>query len=298
MRAISRGMAVTTALLTLAVASASAGLSRPAAAQDEIRGAVAQPVSVDNVMTHTVVRTERWYGGGIWMAKVGEVGVTVQVKIEATADTPFNRLYYGLRTPDGKLWSTVWLGNRKPSLSAGQLHAGESATGWLTWVVPEAHANGLALVFYARGSFGSGSTLTVPLGVVPESPTAKVGQSVVVDGQVRHTFVRAERWVGEWKPKVGNEYFTFLVKVKALKPIKAGASFYSLRTADGKWFRKILFGTREPELASSRRLAAGGVLEGWVTMMIPRTRFGQLKLVYHLPDEGANLVLPLRIPAT
>lgn len=284
-------------LLTVLVALVPAGLAGVDRSTDEVTGAVGQGVLLDDEQVHTVARVERWWGGGFWYVKKGEAAVTVLVTVDAKAETSHNSLYYGVRAPSGKTWGRVVLGGRGPSLpSSAKAPPGTHVEGWLTFVVPEADVDSLTLVYRMHGGFGS--TLLVPLGAPKPSPSARVRQSVTLEGEQVHTVTRAERWPGAglWKPKAGQVYVTVQVKVKALKQTTIGATYYSFRDRTGQVYHGSVLGKRTPALAFKSSLAAGRTAQGWVTMMIPKTRLAGLTLTYHmLGGNGPTLVVPLTI---
>ena len=279
-------------LLVALVPAAVAGVDRSA---DEVTGAVGQGVLLDDEQVHTVARVERWWGGGYWYVKKGDAAVTVFVTIDAKAKTSHNSLYYGVRAPSGKTWGRVVLGGRGPSLpSSASAPAGTHVEGWLTFVVPEADVDSLTLVYRMHSGFGS--TLLVPLGTPKPSPTARVGQPITLEGEQVHTVTRAETWPGAglWKPKAGHVYVTVSVKIKALKATTVGATYYSFRDRTGQVYHGSVIGKRTPALPYRTSLGAGRTSQGWVTMMIPKTRVAGLTLTYHmLGGDGPTLVVPL-----
>jgi hypothetical protein len=269
---------------------------RPAADFGDYVGAVGQPVTLDGEQIHTVVRTERWYGGGSFFPKAGDVPVAIEIRVEALAETSYNPMYYGVRDSSGTTYGRVILGYRYPSLdSSAKAPAGTVVDGWITFSVPAAKVNDLTLVYHMHAGFGS--TLTIPLGAVPESATARLGQSVALAGEQVHTVVRAERWAGGrfWKAPAGKTYVTWYVKVRALKPTTVGQMYYSLRSAAGTWYHGIVTGRREPQLVFKGSLAAGKTAQGWVTLIVPKSVVRSLTLVYHVHDNGPNLLVPLPI---
>lgn len=291
-----RGALLTVAgLLALAVASvAVASEARTAARLDEVTGAAGQAVTLDAEQVHTVVRVERWWGGGTWVLKPGEAAVTVYVNVQALAKTTVNPLYYAARGADGKAWGRAVLGSRGPSLSSGTLAAGAVAEGWLTFVVPEAGIDTLTLVYRMRSGFGS--TLLVPLGPPTPSPTAALRRPIALEGEQVHTVTKAERWPGSgmWKPKKGYAYVTVFVRVKALKATTIGGTYYTVRTSAGKEYGRPLLGRRKPDLAFKKALAAGRTDAGWVTLMVPTSQVTSLTLIYHLgAGSGPTLLVPL-----
>jgi hypothetical protein len=64
---------------------------------------------------------------------------------------------------------------------------------------------------------------------MPDSPTARLGQPVTMQGEQVHTVVRAQRWAGGrvWRAKPRHAYVTSYLKVKALQPTKIGGTYYS-----------------------------------------------------------------------
>ncbi|MGZ8691668.1 MAG: hypothetical protein ACXW0F_00775 [Gaiellaceae bacterium] len=284
------------ALLVIAVPAAPAQTDRAAAAQDDVTGMVGQPVTLDNEQIHTVVRIERWYGGGYWFPKPGDAAITVQIRVQAIETTSYNPLYYSIRDAVGTSYGRVILGYRYESLgSSASMPAGAVGEGWLTFLVPVAKVNELTLVYHMHAGFGS--TLTVPLGAVPDSAQARLGQSVNIEGEQIHTVVRAQRWAGDgfWKPRAGQVYVTWYVRVKALKPTTFGGTYYSLRTPNGTMYHGFVSGNRKPRLSYTKSLSAGRTAQGWVTMMVPKTQLRSLTLVYHMHDNGPNLLVRLPI---
>jgi hypothetical protein len=284
-------------VLALGMASVAVGSEAGTAAPlDELTGAVGQPVTLDGEQAHTVVRAERWWGGGTWVLKPGEAAVTVYVNVRALAGTTVNPLSYGVRGADGKTRGRVVFGSRGPGFSSGTLAAGAVAEGWLTFVVPETDIDGLTLVYRMRSGFGS--TLLVPLGQPTPSPTAALKKPVALEGEQVHTVTKVERWPGSgmWKPKKGSAYVTVLVRVKALKATTIGRAYYTVRTRAGKEYGRPLVGTRTPDLPFEKALAAGRTVEGWVTLMVPTAQLGSLTLIYHLGDgDGPTLLVPLPV---
>ena len=90
----------------------------------DVVGAVGQPVTLDDEQIHTVVRTERWYGGGSWFPKAGQAAVTVEVKIKTIAESSYNPMYYAVRDSAGARYGRVILGYRYPRLRVGLPSAG------------------------------------------------------------------------------------------------------------------------------------------------------------------------------
>ena len=295
-RAVFRG-ALGCLVLALMVAVPAAGARTDVGAgRADYTGSVGQPVTLDNEQIHTVVSVERWYGGGSWYPKPGEAAVTVFIHIQALQKTSYNPMYYGVRDGSGKSYGRVFLGYRYESLgSSASMAAGTSTDGWLTFLVPITKLNELTLVYTMHA--GWGSTLTVPLGTVPDSARAKVGQSVTMQAEQVHTVTRATRWAGGsfWKAPKGQVYVTWYVKVKALAPTTVGASLYSLRTPKGVVYHGTVFGDRKPELRYRTSLAPGRSIAGWVTMLVPKTQVRSLTLIYHMHDNGTNLLVPLPI---
>ena len=101
--------AVTGSLIALALSVPVAwavGTDRTGRSAD-VTGVVGQPVTLDDKQVHTVVRTERWYGGGFWLPKAGQVAVTVEINIKAIAETSYNPLYYAVRDGAGTKYGRV-----------------------------------------------------------------------------------------------------------------------------------------------------------------------------------------------
>ncbi len=286
---------VTLSLVVLALSAPVAwGLGTDRAGRSaDVVGAVGQPVALDGKQVHTVVRTERWYGGGFWFPKAGQAAVTVEINIKTIAESSYNSLYYTVRDSVGARYGRVIAGYRYPSLpSASRAPAGTEVDGWLTFLVPAAKVNDLTLEYHASGGFGS--SLDVELGVVPDSQKARLGSAVSIAGEQVQTVTGASVWSGKglWRPKAGQVYVTWHVKVKALKQTTIGGMYFSLRSASGEWYRGSVLGSREPRLPYKASLAAGRVAQGWVTGMVPRSKVRGLTIVYHLHDNGPNVLVP------
>ena len=168
----------------------------------------------------------------------------------------------------------------------------------MTFLVPVTKVNDLTLEYRASGGFGS--SLDVELGVVPDSQ-----RQVGVGGHDRRaeqaqTVTAASVWPGKglFRPKPGQVYVTWHVKVKALKQTTIGGMYFSLRSASGEWYSGSVLGSREPRLPYKASLAAGRVAQGWVTGMVPRSKIRGLTIVYHLHDNGPNVLIPLTASAT
>lgn len=286
------------ALTLLAAPAATGERTGSSSAASDVTGAVGQPVTLDSEQIHTVVQVERWWGGGYWFVKKGDAAVTVKVRIQATAKTSCNPLYYALRTPTGQTYGRVVLGGRDPGLeSSNDLTSGDTHEGWLTFVTPEKDVNALTLVYRMHSGFGS--TLTVPLGTPSPSPTAALRRAITLDNEQVHTVLRAERWSGSglFKPKAGQTYITVYIRVKALKPTTVGGSYYSLRDGAGNSYRGPVFGSRKPELIWKKSLVGGRSLEGWVTLLVPKAQARSLTLIYHM-QGGSQPTLLVRLPTS
>lgn len=111
----------------------------------------------------TVVQAETWSPApdGLWQPDPGNVFVTVLVRIEALGDVSYNPFYFDLRDGDGFEY-THTIG-RDPSLSSGDLAAGDIVQGWLTFELPAGSEDGTTLV-YDR-AFAPGATFR--LGELP-----------------------------------------------------------------------------------------------------------------------------------
>jgi hypothetical protein len=279
--------------LALSVAVALGHGTAQAGRSADVVGAVGQPVMLDNEQVHTVVRTERWYGGGFWFPKAGQVAVAAEIHIKTIAKSSYNPMYYAVRDSAGTQYGRVIIGYRYPSLpSTANAPAGTEVDGWLTFLVPTARVNDLTLEYHMHGGFGS--TLRVNLGAVPDSQRVPVGANVSLAGEQVHRVTSASVWPGKglWKPKAGYVYVTWYVNVKALKQTTIGGMHYSLRSATGEWYHGIVLGNREPRLPYKAVLAAGRVAQGWVTEMVPKSKLRGLTIVYHLHDNGPNLLIP------
>ena len=261
----------------------------------DVTGAIGQPVLLDDEQVHAVARVERWWGGGFWYVERGEVAVTVYVTIDAKAKTSHNSLYYGVRGPSGRTWGRVTLGSRaEPALEReracgharrGMAHVRRPGVGGEQADARVSHARGLRL------------ELLVPLGAPSPSPTATVGRPVTLEDSrsTRSRVPRSGPAQGCGKPKAGNVYVTVNVKVKALQSTAVGASYYSFRDRAGEVYRGSLLGKRTPALAYRTSLAAGRTAQGWITMMIPKTRVAGLTLTYHmLGARGRRSSCPCR----
>lgn len=280
------------AALLVTVPVAAARSDRPAVTRDDVTAAVGQPVTLDGEQVHTVVQVQRWYGGGYWLPPAGQAAVTIQVRIHALQKTSYNALYYSLQGANQAEYGRVAIGTRDPSLvSSNDLLAGNTVEGWLTFLVPQTRLGGLRLVYGMHSGYGS--TLTVPLGNVPDSQRAKIGKTAVLAGEQALTVRRVERpaTFGIWKPKSGHVFITVDVRLKALKATKTG-SFTALTVA-GKPLSGTLLGHRTPTFPTSTALGRGKVVEGWVTLMVPKAQAHRLTLVYHLSGYRDTLLVPL-----
>jgi hypothetical protein len=279
------------ASLTWAAPTGASGL-QPHAGQD-VTGVVGQGVTLDGEQVHTVVQVQRWYGGGYWLPPAGKAVVTVLIKIDGLQKTSYNALYYSVTTPGGPSIGHSYLGSRDPSLgSSNDLMAGQSAQGWMSFVVPTTQINALTLVYTMHSGFGS--TLRVPLGVVPDSPRTVIGRTAVLQSEQAVTATRVERPArnGMYVPKKGYKFITTYVKVRAIKTIKTGR--FTAFAPGGKTFPGVLLGHRSPMFPELRGVAKGKTVQGWVTLMVPQNQTHGLTLVYHL--SGYRDTLLIRIP--
>lgn len=284
---------VVAALLALAAAGSSARAAQPSSVHDDVTAAVGQTVTLDGEQRHTVVRTQRWYGGGYWQPTPGNVAVSMEIKIEALSKTSYNPMYYSLAGADGETYGRVFIGPRDPTLrSSNNLMAGQATDGWLTFLVSKGALGGLTLVYHMHSGFGS--TLSVSLGAVPDSPHGHVGSPSALAGEQTVTVLKVERptTVGMWKPKSGYAFVTAYVRIRALKATTA-ANGFSAFTPAGAWAAKPLMGSRSPSLPYKKKLSAGRTVEGWVTLMPKIGQQHRLTLVYHLPDNRDTLLVPL-----
>lgn len=116
----------------------------------------------------TIVQAETWSPApdDLWQPDPDNVFVTVLVRIEALGDVAYNPFYFDLRDTDG--FEHPHTIGRDPSLSSGDLAAGDIVQGWLTFELPPGSIDGTTLV-YAR-AFAPGATFR--LGELPApSPT-------------------------------------------------------------------------------------------------------------------------------
>lgn len=281
------------ALLLLVGAAGSARATLPGSAHEEVTGTVGQPVTLDGEQVHTVVRTERWYGGGYWQPPAGKAAVTLEIQVKALQKTSYNGLYYTVKGPGDATYGRVVIGVREESLgSSNDLAPGETANGWLTFLVPAGQLGGLKLVYHMHAGFGS--TLTVPLGAIPDSARSVVGRRATVAGEQGVVVTRIERpaTIGIWKPQTGRAYLTAYVQVRALKQTTVRGAF-SAFTPAGVWVGKPLVGSRTPSFPYKATLRPGGIAQGWVTFMPTKSQQHGLTLVYHLYDHRDTLLVRL-----
>jgi len=274
----------------LVVPAALARTSGPDSVRDEYTGAVGQAVTLDGEQVHTVVGTQRWYGGGSFMPPAGKVAVTVNLRIQALEKTSYNTLYYSLQGQN--TYGRVIVGYRYPSLGSGNdLMPPNAVEGWVTFLVPKKELTGLQLVYHMHAGFGS--TLTVPLGSIPDSPRANLGKTTRLAGEaaVQATKVQRPKRLGIWKPKKGQVFVTTFVRVKALRATKTG-SFTALTKA-GKSVGGMLIGERKPSFPHDKALRKGKTAKGWVTLMVPKAQRHHLTLVYHLTGNRDTLLIRL-----
>jgi hypothetical protein len=282
-----------TSLATFTVAATPSSDNNTVAAtpsSDDYTGAVGQAVTLDNEQIHTVVKVQRWYGGGGFLPPAGKAAVTVDLRIQALQKTSYNALYYSL---EGKnKYGRVFIGTRDPSLhSSNDLMPPNTVKGWVTFLVPQKELTGLRLVYHMHAGFGS--TLTVPLGKIPDSPRAKIGKSAVLAGEmaVKATQVQRPARFGIWKPKAGHVFVTTYVSVKALKSTKTGR--FTALTRTGKAISGMLMGERKPAFPREKALRRGKTAKGWVTLMVPKAQSHGLTLVYHLTGNRDTLLIRL-----
>jgi hypothetical protein len=218
--------------------------------------------------------------------------VSIDIKIEGRAKTSYNALYYSLEGATGAAYGRVIIGPRYPALhSSNDLMAGDVVDGWLTFLVPTTQLGGLKLIYHMHSGFGS--TLTVPLGNVANSPRAQMGRTAIVAGEQALTVLRVERpaKVGFYKPKSGYVFVTVFAQLRALKTTKTG-DFTSF-SSNGATHGDVLLSHRSPTLPTGRSLARGKVVSGWVTMMVPKSQSHGLTLVYHLSDNRDTWLIGL-----
>lgn len=266
-------------------------LRTPHASQD-VMGALGQDVTLDGEQVHTVVQVQRWYGGGYWMPPAGKAVVTVFIHIRGLQKTSYNGLYYSVRNPAGTSFGRVYLGSRDPSLgSSNNLMAGQIAQGWLSFLVPTTSVNDLTLVYHMHSGFGS--TLTVPLGTVPDSPRTSIGRAAVLLSEQAITATRVERPArnGYYAPKTGYRFITIYVVIRALKSTKTGQ--FTAFTPTGKTIGNVLVGHRSPMFPELRGVAKGKTAQGWVTLMVPQNQTHGLTLVYHLSGYRDTLLIAI-----
>ncbi len=262
----------------------------PTPSGDGYTGAVGQAVTLDNEQVHTVVGAQRWYGGGSFQPPAGKAAVAVHLKIQALEKTSYNTLYYSL---EGKsTYGRVIVGYRYPSLgSSNDLMPTNTADGWVTFLVPTKELNGLRLVYHMHAGFGS--TLTVPLGKIPDSPRANLGQTTRLAGEVavKATKVQRPKTLGIWKPKKGQVFVTAYVRVTGLQATKTGT--FTAFTKAGKSVGGMLLGERHPSFPRDKALRKGKTAKGWVTLMVPKAQSHGLILVYHLTGNRDTLLIRL-----
>jgi hypothetical protein len=253
-------------------------------------GAVGQGVTLDDEQVHTVVGVQRWYGGGSFLPPAGKAAVAVHLKIQALQKTSYNTLYYSL---EGKnKYGRVVIGYRYPSLgSSNDLMPSKTVDGWVTFLVPTKELSGLKLVYHMHSGFGS--TLTVPLGKIPDSPRATLGKTSRLAGEVTVKATKVQRPAGFsiWKPKAGHVFVTTYVRVKALKATKTGS--FTAFTKAGKTVSGMLIGERRPAFREDKTLRKGKTAKGWVTLMVPKAQSHGLTLVYHLTGNRDTLLIRL-----
>lgn len=179
-----------TCLVALGMLALGGILGVPAATasptQLDVTGAVGRPTTLDGEQVHTVLQVQRWHGGNDFAPKPGDAVVTVRVTIRALKETSCNPLWYALEAQDGKSYGRVALGERAPALGASNhLLPGTASSGWLTFSLPIKPIVGPTLVYHMRAGFGP--TLRVPLGHVPDGPSARLGQPLRLEGEQAQT---------------------------------------------------------------------------------------------------------------
>lgn len=126
---------------------------------------IGEPVDVDGLQTHTVLRVDR--SSGLTAAPPGEHYIAVEVEVEAPADrgARFDQGFYSVANSAGVDRTATRVGGRDPALTYGVLEPGDSTTGWVTFLVPDP---GPFVLEYRvpRGQNGEVSTIYVRLGAV------------------------------------------------------------------------------------------------------------------------------------
>jgi len=122
------------------------------------------------------------------------------------------------------------------------------------------------------------------------------GKAVNLENEQTHTVVKAEAWTGGglWDPDAGSSYVTVLVRIKARTATSYSSFDYSLIDGQGKEWRGLVLGDREPEFGYGD-LSAGESVEGWVTLMAPTAQLSRLTLAYRMNGMlyGPTLYVPL-----
>ncbi len=275
----------------LAVPAACAQTRGADSVREDVTGSVGQAVTLDNEQIHTVVRTERWYGGGSFLPPTGKAVVTVDVRVQALQKTSYNNLYYSLRGAQ-KEYGKVVVGYREPSLhSSNDLLPPSTVEGWVSFLVPRTELSGLQLVYHMHAGFGP--TLTVPLGAIPDSQRSGLGKTAVVAGEIAVKATKVQRLThfSIWKAKKGHVFVTTYVSARALQATKSGE--FTAFNRGGKAIGGMLIGERHPAFPENRTLSKGKTVKGWVTIMVPKAQSHGLTLVYHLSESRDTLLIPL-----
>lgn len=255
-----------------------------------VYGDVGHSVTLDNEQTDTVVQVQRWYGGRNYVPPAGKAIITVLFRVKGLRTTSFNPLYFDLEESDGTSHNEISVGGREPMLrSSNDLQAGQVAQGWLTFLAPLTKMSDMHLVYRMHG--GSGSSLIVMLGGVPDSPRSAVAVPAVLQGEQAITVTRVERpaSIAQHANRAGYQYVTVYVRIHALRATTTGS--FTAFTSAGDFYDS--YGYRAPAFPEGRALAQGQTIQGWVTLHVPQKQSHGLTFVYNLARSRDNLLVPL-----
>ena len=116
------------------------------AAADAIEEATAEPAGLGDTLARAdleiTLRKADWdpdLSDSFYKPARGQKYVSVLVRYEALADgADYNIIFWDALDKDGERYEATVLGPVEPDLTVGQLAAGESVEGWVTYEVPKA----------------------------------------------------------------------------------------------------------------------------------------------------------------
>lgn len=179
-----------TCLVALGMLALGGILGVPAATasptQLDVTGAVGRPTTLDGEQVHTVLQVQRWYGGNDFAPKPGDAVVTVRVTIRALKENLLQPAVVRAGGPRREeLRPRGARRTRSRPWREQPLAAWNGFQRMADLFLPIKPIVGLTLVYHMRAGFGP--TLRVPLGHVPDGPSARLVQPLRLEGEQAQT---------------------------------------------------------------------------------------------------------------